>query len=87
MELLTKITIWYSVAGGGDGSAYPRWFLTELAAEDDQETEDEDGGGWGESCTGSVETFEGSDIHKQAVVNESYYMIKPARVKYDNDED
>lgn len=85
MELLTKITIWYSVASGGDSSAYPRWFLTELSA--DQESQYEDGGGWGESCTGSVETFEGSDIHKQAIVNESYYMDKPARVKYDNDED
>lgn len=84
MELLTKITIWYSVANGGDGSAYPLWFLTELAADDNQESSDE---GWGESCTGSVETFEGSDVHKAAVHNEAKYMDKPAHVKYDNDED
>jgi len=81
MELLKRITIWFSIANGGDGSAHPRWFLTEEAAEDDQESDDE---GWGESCTGSVETFEGSDIHKRAVINEENYKSKPPR---DDDED
>jgi hypothetical protein len=66
METLKKIVIWYSMRGGGDGSAYPKWFLTEDAAEADQESLEE---GWGESCTGSVETFEGSDIHREALSN------------------
>lgn len=84
MELLTKITIWYSVENGGDGSAYPRWFLTEEAAEDDQESDEE---GWGESCTGSIETFEGSDVHKEAVSNEAEYKDKPARTDDDDDDE
>ncbi|MHB8098030.1 MAG: hypothetical protein ACYDD5_00385 [Sulfuricurvum sp.] len=66
MEPLEKIVVWYSVQNGGDGSAYPCWFLTENDAEQDQDDLDE---GWGESCTGSVQTFVGSDIHVEAVKN------------------
>lgn len=61
---MKKIVVWYSIQNGGDGSAYPNWFLTEELAEEDQDNMYE---GWGESCTGSVETFEGSDIHQEAV--------------------
>jgi len=63
---MKKVIVWYSIQNGGDGSAYPAWFLTEDDAERDQEDMDE---GWGESCTGSVETFEGADIHKKAIEN------------------
>ena len=66
MAALVKTTVWYSVQNGGDGSAYPGWFLTYDDAELDQEQMCE---GWGESCTGSVETFIGSDIHKEATKN------------------
>ena len=65
-EQLVKVTIWYSIQNGGDGSAYPSWYLTEEDAERDQEDMME---GWGESCTGRVETFEGSDIHREAIRN------------------
>lgn len=61
---LEKIVVWYSIQNGGDGSAYPDWFLTESESERDQEDMDE---GWGEPCTGSVETFIGSDIHLSAL--------------------
>lgn len=60
------IIIWSSIQNGGDGSAYNRWLLTQEEAEDDQESMDE---GWGESCICSVETFVGSDIHKEALRN------------------
>lgn len=63
---LEIVTVWYSVQNGGDGSAYPAWFLTEKDANYDQETMDE---GWGEYCTGCVETFVGSDIHEAALEN------------------
>ena len=66
MKALTKTTVWFSIQNGGDGSAYPDWFLTEEEADKDQEEMDE---GWGESCIGSVETFKGSDIHKRAIEN------------------
>jgi hypothetical protein len=63
---MEKVVVWFSIQNGGDGSAYPAWFLTEEEAEQDQEDMYE---GWGESCTGSVETFIGSDIHEEAVLN------------------
>lgn len=74
MEELVKIVVWYSVSDGWDGSAYPVWFLTEEDAEYDQEYSVKMGysSGWGEICTGSVETFIGSDIHKEAVYNSEY---------------
>ncbi len=64
---MKKIVVWYSIQDGGDGSAYPSWFLTEEKAQEDQENMDF---GWGEPCLGSVETFEGSDIHQEAIQNE-----------------
>lgn len=63
---INKIKVYYSIRNGGDGSAYPSWFLTSEEAEFDQENMDE---GWGEDCSGSVETFEGSDIHEEAKLN------------------
>lgn len=83
MEQLTKITVWFSIANGGDGSAYPRWFLTEEAAKDDQTSAYE---GWGSSCTGSIETFKGSDVHEDAVSGEAAYTDKSALTE-DDDKD
>ena len=64
---MEKIQLWYSVQNGGDGSAYPAWFLTEDDAEIDQAEMYE---GWGEPCIGMVETFIGSNIHQSALKNE-----------------
>ena len=63
---MIKVVVWFSIQGGGDGSAYPDWFLSGEQANFDQENLYE---GWGEPCIGSVETFEGSDIHNTAVEN------------------
>lgn len=63
---MEKVTVWYSPVNGGDGSVGLRWFLTAEEAEYDQENQYE---GWGEDCSGSVETFVGSDIHQEAVEN------------------
>jgi hypothetical protein len=63
---LEKVVVWYSIQNGGDGSAFPSWFLTEAQAEKDQDDMAE---GWGEPCTGSVETFIGSDIYNEALAN------------------
>lgn len=41
---LEKVTIYYSIQRGSEGSAYPDWFLTEQEAERDQDNMDE---GWG----------------------------------------
>jgi len=63
---MEKIVVWFSIRNGGDGSAYPSWFLTEAEADKDQESMLE---GWGEPCIGSVETFVGSYIHIKACKN------------------
>lgn len=65
-QILTPVTIWYSVSNGGDGSAYPLFFLTEEETEYDQENMYE---GWGETCNGSFDTFVGSDAHQEAMKN------------------
>ena len=36
-EQLIKTTVWYSIQNGGDGSAYPSWYLSEEDADRDQE--------------------------------------------------
>lgn len=64
--MLEKIVIWYSIQNGGDGSAYPTWYLTFEDADWDQDNMYE---GWGEPCNGSVETFIGSDIYLKAITN------------------
>lgn len=61
---MEKITIYYACGNGGDGSVYLKWFQTQDAASDWEENQYE----WGEDCTGSVETFVGSDIHKKSLI-------------------
>jgi hypothetical protein len=55
---MAKLTLWYSVGNGGDGSAYPRWFESERLTEMDQDLMEE---GWGECCNGSI-TVEGENM-------------------------
>jgi hypothetical protein len=62
-KILKKVVVWHSITSGGDGSVYIEWFLTQKEA---QEAQSNDSEPWGEDCSGSVETFEGSDIHKKA---------------------
>lgn len=63
---MNKITLFYSIKNCGDGSARLEWFLTRDAAKTHQDNME----GWSERCMGSVETFEGSDIHKEALSND-----------------
>jgi hypothetical protein len=50
-----KLTLYYSVSNGGDGSAYPQFCESEKIAEFLQEIQNElHGEGWGESCTGEI---------------------------------
>lgn len=65
-EVLRKIVVYYACMNGGDGSVSVQWYLTSSAAKHSEESQDE---GWGEDCTGSVETFKGSDIHNKAIEN------------------
>ena len=65
MEIV-KTEVTSSITSGGDGSAYNMWFLTSDDAVYHQEHQYE---GWGEECIETVETFEGSGIHKEAVMN------------------
>lgn len=63
---MEKVTVWYSPQNGGDGSVYLYWFLTQKEAEDSQENADDN---WGEDCSGSIETFVGSDVYLKALKN------------------
>lgn len=67
-ELLEKVKVWYSPQDCGDGSVCLRWFLSRDRARYDQENMDPT---WGEDCSGSVETFVGSDIYLEAKRNEN----------------
>jgi len=71
---MEKIELWFSVRNGGDGSAYPIWFLNKTEANKDQDDQDE---GWGEPCIGMVESFVGSNIHRRAVENSNYQKENP----------
>lgn len=67
---MKKTKVSFSIHDGGDGSAYPHWFLTIEDADLDQDLMVSEGAdGWGENCTGTVQTYEESDIHKLAKRN------------------
>ena len=67
---MKKIVIFYYISNNGDGSASIRWYLSGETAEKLDEDQYE---GWGEECNGSIETFEGSDVHNRAVINQEEY--------------
>lgn len=60
-----KVVVWYGGKNCCDGSTRLFWFLLEESAEQFDENGD------GCECVGSVETFVGSDIHLEAIKNES----------------
>jgi hypothetical protein len=63
---MEKVVVWYGGKRNGDGSNTLYWFLTE------EEADVFDENGEGCECVGSVETFIGSDIHKEALENVNY---------------
>jgi hypothetical protein len=66
---MEKVEVWYLIVSGGDGSAYPHWFLTEDETEFKEEYEiNTFGEGFGETCNGMIETFVGSNVHRDAVI-------------------
>jgi hypothetical protein len=79
-----KLTLYYSVSNGGDGSAYPQFCETEAIAEIHQEMHNElIGEGWGESCTGSITlesespiTILGKLITKDSLIKSLDYYLK-----------
>ena len=75
-DQMQKVVVYYACFNGGDGSVSLRWYLDGDTASEEEESQSE---GWGEDCTGSVETFVGSDIHKQAVRNENMIKNSPER--------
>ena len=74
---MEKIDIWFLIVDCGDGSAYLEWYLTESDTEKaDQKQIDECEHNFAELCNGRVETFVGSNIHKDAIEN-STRLNKP----------
>ena len=70
MNKLKPTVLYYNIINGGDGSAYPKWFLTGEDAEHSSELEIESyGEGWSEACTGSFDSYIGSSTYAEAVEN------------------
>ena len=71
---MTKLTIYYSIQNGGDGSAYPIFMDTRKLAEWDQNHLDE---GWGEDCWGELDIMYDYQITIEKVLTTiSYYLYK-----------
>lgn len=70
-----KLTLYYSVRNGGDGSAYPEFFESMKLAEIDQEFMDE---GWAEECTGSITVESESPIRVVESLTTKEQMIAEA---------
>jgi hypothetical protein len=68
---MKKLTVYYSVRGCGDGSAYPDFMESEALAEWDQ-----DHLGWGESCTGSISFVSESPIKTEDVESAENYFVE-----------
>ena len=67
---MEKTEVWYLNTDGGDGSAYPVFYLTEEDTEAQEEiSQNVYDGGFAETCNGMIETFVGSNVHKEAVEN------------------
>lgn len=67
------IKLYYSPHNNGDGSVSLTWFLTEADARYDQDHLDE---GWGEDCSGKIDSYEGSAQHKKAIENGQRAALK-----------
>ncbi len=78
-----KLTIYYSVNNGGDGSAYPVLFDTEKLAEWDQEHLQE---GWGESCTGTI-VVEGENLSCSDLTTKEGYYLELLLEGYENSDE
>jgi hypothetical protein len=76
-----KLTLYYSVSNGGDGSAYTQFCESEAIAEMHQEIQSElQGEGWGESCTGSI-TLESESPITISEQNAKYLVTKDSLIK------
>jgi hypothetical protein len=49
-----RLTLYYSVSNGGDGSAYPQFSLSKELCDIHQEIQSEFYEGWGEPCVGEI---------------------------------
>jgi hypothetical protein len=65
--------LYYSPRNNGDGSVSLAWFLTAEAASADQNSLEE---GWGEDCSGEIDSYEGSTQHVKAYVNEAAQRLR-----------
>lgn len=68
---MNSVKVYGAFISGGDGSVAIRWFLTNEQAETAEESQSE---GWGECCVTSVETFEGSSTHNEAIGNSAQWF-------------
>lgn len=71
-----KQKFYYSISNGGDGSASIQWMESVELAQWHQDRENEDGEGWAEDCSGSIELESDSPILFLSNMNTKYsYLI------------
>ena len=72
---MNKLTIYYCVTNGGDGSAYPSFFESKELAEWDEE---HDGSWWAESSVGDISFESDSPIVcvDEIITKEAYFIDK-----------
>lgn len=82
---MKKLTLYYSVQNGGDGSAYPTFMSSKELAEYDQAHMDE---GWGEPCVGSITLESESPITtKEEITTPESYLVNLIENIYDKDDE
>jgi len=62
-----KFEFWYSVINGGDGSAYPKFFTSEMAAKIHQDVLVNGYEGWGEQCVGALRVKSDSPVFPEGI--------------------
>lgn len=66
------ITLYYSIRFYDDGSAGVHFFGSQETAEKDQELLE----GWGEDCTGNIDSYRGSAQDKEATINDEQQALR-----------
>lgn len=64
---MKKVKVWYIILNDGCGSAFIKWFPTKKQANKFADEKEGDELMMGDDTIDSVETYEGSDIHQEAL--------------------
>lgn len=75
-----KLTLYYSVSNGGDGSAYPYFSLSKELCDIHQDIQNEFYEGRGETCVGAI-TLESESLITVTELNFKYFITKESLIE------